>query len=381
MGRLSASEPLGKALDEPLARTTARGAPAAGLGLAAPDGGIWSPAAVLALQRRAGNAAVGRLLARPGPTPAAARGRPPARRVLARDSPAGPTAPVTPFSGPSLEELRPRPPATLTEAALGKEIADKLEDMVAAAGLASSTAVGSDMRFSLLRESKLKLAGPLTLTSKYELSPDQLRLQWGQAVEGHRIDSWSGLRFGTDDWSVEALVRTTYASGRLAPVENQSVGALRLTLGGHFVGEYRNDHRFIWFPMGGGTDQGDTAALMLKLDKLGQPVGGGVTLESVAANLRLATGIPDRNKTVDIGGRRYYTDVGYDQVRQGVLSLSAAFADNKRGLLLTVEGGANTDQIRDLFQNQIVHRALGIPEFQAKPLASPFFSLTLIKSF
>ena len=269
----------------------------------------------------------------------------------------------------------------MVEAVLGKELTDKLEGMVAAAGLSSSTTVGSDMRFSLLRESKLKLAGPLSLTSLYELSPDQLRLQWGQAVEGHRIDSWSGLRFGSEDWAVEALIRTTYASGRIAPVENQTVGALRLTLGGHFVGEYRNDHRFVWFPMGGGTDQGDTAALMLKLDKLGQPLAGGVTLESVGANLRLATGIPDRNKTVEIGGRRYYTDVGYDQVRQGVLSVSAAFADKNRGLLLTVEGGANTDQVRDLFQNQIVHRTLGIPEFQAKPLSSPFFSLTLTKSF
>jgi len=269
----------------------------------------------------------------------------------------------------------------VVEAALGKEIAGKLEDMVAAAGLASNTTIGSDMHFSLLRESKLKLAGPLTLTSRYELSPDQLRLQWGQAVEGHRIDSWSGLRFGSDNWSVEALVRTTYASGRLAAVENQTVGALRVTLGGHFVGEYYNDHRFVWFPMGGGTDQGDTAGLMLKLDKLGQQIGGGVALESVAANLRLATGIPDRGKTVEIGGRRYYTDVGYDQVRQGVLSLSAAFVDKRRGVLLTVEGGANTDQIRDLFQNQIVHRTLGIPEFQAKPLASPFFSLSLTKSF
>jgi len=340
-------------------------------------------AGVLALQRSAGNAAATRLLATGRATGRNRRvsGVPTTRagRVLTRD-PDSPATPA-PLAGPSLKNLQPRPPTTLVDAVLGKEIADKLEDMVTGAGLAGNTTIGSDMRFSLLRESKLKLASPLTLTSMYELSPDQLRLQWGHAVEGYRIDSWSGLRFGSNDWSVEALVRTTYASGRLAPVENQSVGALRITLGGHFVGEYRNDHRFVWFPMGGGTDQGDTAGLMLKLDKLGQHVGGGVTLESVAANLRLATGIPDRSKMVEIGGHRYYTDVAYDQVRQGVLSLSAAFADNRRGLLLTVEGGANTDQVRDLFQNQIVHRTLGIPEFQAKPLASPFFSLSLTKSF
>jgi hypothetical protein len=299
---------------------------------------------ILRLQRSAGNAAVGRLLRQPA---AAA----------------------------------PKGPATVTEAALGKEIADKIEKLVAGAGLTGSTTAGHDMRYALLRESRLKLAGPLSLTSRYELSPDQLRLQWGQVVEGHRIDSWSGLRFGTEDWSVEALIRTTYASGRLAQVENQTVGALRLTLGGHFVGEYRNDHRFLWFPMGGGTDQGDTAAVMLKADKLGQELGGGVTLESVGANLSLATGIPDQRKTVEIGGRRFYSDVAFDEVRQGVLSLSASFADKDRGLLLTVEGGANTDQVRDLFQNRVVHRTLGIPEFQASDQASPFFSLTLEKSF
>jgi hypothetical protein len=300
---------------------------------------------VLRLQRSAGNAAVGRLLRQPAPS-----------------------------SGP-------KRPATVTEAVLGKEIADRIEKMVAAADLTGSTTAGHDMRHSLLRESRLKLAGPLSLTSRYELSPDQLRLQWGQVVEGHRIDSWSGLRFGTDDWSVEALIRSTYASGRLAPVENQTVGALRITLGGHFVGEYRNDHRFLWFPMGGGTDQGDTAGVILKADKLGQELPGGVTLESVGANLRLATGIPDTRKTVEIGGRRFYTDVAFDEVRQGVLSLSATFADKERGLLLTVEGGANTDQVRDLFQNKVVHQTLGIPEFQPRAQAAPFFSLTLDKRF
>jgi hypothetical protein len=330
----------------------------------APAGGRSAATELISLQRSAGNAAVGRLLSR--------------QRTLARDKPKDPA--VTPVSGPSAAELRP-PPKTLAEAALGRELAAKIEDMVAAAGLASSSTSGHDMRFSLLRESKLKLAGPLWLTSKYELSPEQLRLQWGQAVEGHRIDSWSGLRIGSDDWSVEALVRTTYASGRLAQVENQTVGALRITLGGHFVGEYRNDHRFLWFPMGGDTDQGDTAAVILKADKLGQPVAGGVTLESVGANLRLATGIPDQTKTVEIGGRRYYSDVAFDDVRQGVLSLSATFADKRRGLLLTVEGGANTDSVRDLFQNKVVHRTLGIPEFQNREQASPFFSLNLTKSF
>src|SRR3954465_3874290 len=131
MNRLSACDPLGKAPAERPGGAGHRGIPAAHAGLAAYSETL-SPAAVLALQRSAGNAAVGRLLARRGAPPAGTRARPPTRR-LARDTPTGASAPVTPVSGPSLQDLRPRPPATVTEAVLGKELADKLEGMVAAA--------------------------------------------------------------------------------------------------------------------------------------------------------------------------------------------------------------------------------------------------------
>lgn len=355
MARLSVAEPAHRAGDQPgTSPGPARGRPAAPL----------SPTGVLALQRAAGNAAVGRLLE---------------GRAVARQPPSG--AAVTPVSGPSSASLRRPPPATVTQAVLGKELTEKLEKMMADAQLSSSSSSGREMRYSLIRETELKLPALFSLTSRYELSPNQLRLQWGQETEGHRIDSWSGLRWGTRDWAIEALVRTTYASGKLARVEDQQVGMLRLTLGGHFTGEYYNDHRFLWFPMGGGTDQGDTAGVRLNYGKIGAPIAQGWQLEGVGANLRLATGIPDRNKTVDIGGHPFYTDVAHDEVRRGAVSLSANFLHPGSGYSLTVEGGLDSERIRDATQNKLIHRNLDIPEFQVKPLESPYFSFTLTKSF
>jgi hypothetical protein len=269
----------------------------------------------------------------------------------------------------------------VTEAVLGKELTAKLEKMMDDAGLSTSSSFGREMRYSLIRETELKLPAMFSLTSRYELSPNQLRLQWGEETEGHRIDSWSGLRFGTSDWNVEALVRTTYASGRLARVEDQTVGAIRLTLGGHFTGEYYNDHRFAWFPMGGGTDQGDTAGVRLNYGRIGAPIALGWGLEGVGANLRLATGIPSRDKTVDVGGHPFYTDVEHDEIRRGALSLSANFTHPGSGYSLTVEGGLDSERIRDATQNKLVHRNLDIPEFQVKSIERPYFSLTLSKSF
>jgi hypothetical protein len=321
-----------------------------------------APASILALQRSAGNAAVGRLMAR------SSRASAP-KRALARDGPTSPTIPPR------------RPPATVTEAALGPELAEKIERMAASARLSSRSTSGHDMRFALIRESEFQLPANFSLTSKYELSPDQLRLQWGEVTQGYRIDSWSGLRFGSHDWAVEALVRSTYASGDIAPVENQRVGAIRLTLGGHFIAEYYNDHYFPFFPMGGGTDQGDTAGVSARADRLGLHVISGWELDQLGANLRLATGIPNRDSTVNLGGHTFYNDVAFDRIRQGLLSLSATFRNPNLGMSLMLEGGANMDAIRDATQNRLIHRPLGIPEFQNTRMQRPYFGLTLTKDF
>jgi hypothetical protein len=321
-----------------------------------------TPASVLALQRSAGNATVARLLARGSAAPMP-------QRVVARD---GPTSTATP---------QRRPPATVLEAALGRELAEKLEKMAASAQLSSRSTSGHDMRFALIRDSEFQLPGNFTLTSRYELSPDQLRLQWGEVTQGYRIDSWSGLRFGSREWSLEALVRNTYASGDIAPVEHQQVGAIRLTLGGHFVAEYYNDHYFPFFPMGGGTDQGDTAGVSARAERLGVGLGSGWELEGLGANLRLATGIPDRGSTVDVGGHTFYDQVAYDRIRQGLLSLSATFRNPSLGMSLVLEGGANLDAIRDATQNRLIHRPLEIPEFQNTRMQRPYFGLTFTREF
>ena len=60
---------------------------------------------------------------------------------------------------------------------------------------------------------------------------------------GQRIDPFLSLELG---------MRTTYASGRIAPVENQTVGRARIGIGHSLKLVDHNDHRFRWFPMGDG---------------------------------------------------------------------------------------------------------------------------------
>lgn len=315
-----------------------------------PRGRGLTPAAALQLQRTAGNAAVGRLLARDGPL--------------------------------DMRAPKPRAPRTVLDLALGNELADKVEKMATDVKLSTRNQAGHDMRFSLIRESELKLPGYFSLTSKYELSPDQLRIQWGEVTQGYRIDSWSGLKFGGPDWSIEALVRNTYASGSISPVEHQQVGAVRLTMG-YFQAEYYNDHYFPVFPMGGGTDQGDTAGLSLRGRDLGVRLGDTWRLDEVSANLRLATGIPDQTegRTSQVDGHTFYDNVAFDQVRQGLLSLGVTLRRPDIGLSLKLEGGLNADYIRDATQNEMIHHPMKIPEFRNRDKVQPFFGLTLTKEF
>jgi hypothetical protein len=133
--------------------------------------------------------------------------------------------------------------------------------------------------------------------------------------------------------------------------------------------------------MGGDTDQGDTAGVSARVGDLGLRVGAGWELEGIGANLRLATGIPNRDSTVNRGGHTFYDDVAYDRIRQGLLSLSATFRNPSLGVSLMLEGGANMDAIRDATQNRMIHRPLDIPEFQNTRMQRPYFGLTFSKEF
>jgi hypothetical protein len=65
----------------------------------------------------------------------------------------------------------------------------------------------------------------------------------------------------------------------------------------------------------------------------------GWELDQLGANLRLATGIPNRDSTVNLGGHTFYNDVAFDRIRQGLLSLSATFRNPNLGMSLMLEGG------------------------------------------
>ncbi len=247
------------------------------------------------------------------------------------------------------------------------------------ANLTSLTRVGMEMRSSLVLRGERHLAGPLYYTSLTELSVSQLRLQWGQPTEGYRIDSTSGLalRFG-GTFSLEMGKRDTYASGRISPVETQRVGYVEATFQETVSIRYFNDHFFPWFPVGGGTDQGDTAGVDVRLRTGAHGLNTGVAqfrLTEVGAHLHMATGIPNQKVTAQEGGRTIYPDVRFNEISRGVISGSATFRDFGSGVGVRFEAGVDSGVISDLFQNRIVHRTLGIPEFPKTSYVSPYVSL------
>jgi len=181
--------------------------------------------------------------------------------------------------------------------------------------------------------------------------------------------------------SLELGMRSSYASGRIAPVENQTVGYARLAVGDHLKLEYANDHRWWWWPMGDGGDQGNTMSAHIWVDKLKLHLRGtDWNLDGVGAHMRLASGIPDRDKHIEMGGRTVYVGVAFDEISQGAVSASATFRTST-GWSATFDLGADTAGIRDAAQNKLVHKPLNIPEFVIKQVDQPYFSLTVSRHF
>jgi hypothetical protein len=229
------------------------------------------------------------------------------------------------------------------------------------------TIVGSEMRLSVSsREVRPILNWPLSYVSCREVTPPQLRLQWGRQTEGARLDSYSGLRLrlGSDDTYFDYGFRSTDASGPLARVENQRVGVATLTIDGKYRFQYWNDHAFPWWPVGDGGDRGDTAGLSISygLGKQGFPLSNGWTWNHMRLSLRMATGIPDRGSAVTRDGTTVYTRVEFEDIDRGDINLNALFSNRKLQQLdvgVTVNSGA----VRNFAQSKVVHRSLGIPEF------------------
>jgi hypothetical protein len=224
----------------------------------------------------------------------------------------------------------------------------------------------SEVRFSIPTAKLFPIfRWPLTYVSCGEITPPQLRLQWGIPTQGARYDSFGGLRFGTARTHLTLGARTTYASADspLAAVEQQRVGVASLTLGGRVNFKYWNDHAFWWWPMGDGGDQGDTAGLQFSYNLGSRSVPAPEwTFQDFSLTLRLATGIPDRSSVKPLRDGLVYSEVHFPQIDRGDINLNTTLTRRPQQRLdvgITVNSGA----VRYATQSRAVHHTLGIPEF------------------
>jgi hypothetical protein len=236
------------------------------------------------------------------------------------------------------------------------------------------TLVNTELRFSVkTRQVRRLFNWPLTHLACEEIIPAQPRLQWGRPTFGARYDSFHGIRLGTPANNLTLGTRGTSVSSDspTADLENQRIGVASMTLGGRFRATYWNDHDLWMLPISDGGDQGDTAGLQLSYN-LG-PHGiqtGGWTFRQVDLTLRLATGIPDRNQTELRGSRSVYSQVRFNEVERGDLNLNATLTKPGSPVRLhqRLDVGItyNSGRAGQLFQNDLIHHPLSIPEFQKR---------------
>lgn len=227
---------------------------------------------------------------------------------------------------------------------------------------------GTEVRFSIKTCDIVQIRNwPLRYITSDTITPPQCRLQWGTPVCGPRLDSYYALRLGDENYNFEVGMRSTSAGGALRRLEEQRVGVATLTLSGLFKISYWNDHDFWWWPMGGGTDQGDTAGVKLSfnLGDRGFPLAKGWQWETLNLSLRLATGIPNKNSVTEKEGRKFYADVEFSGVDHGDIDLNATLT-KKDTQVLTVGVFVNSGAVRNATQNRLVHQNLNIPEIPTK---------------
>lgn len=229
---------------------------------------------------------------------------------------------------------------------------------------------GSEVRFSI--EEPLRVVQPMDWPLAYvscgEIAPPQvLRTQWGISTAGPRYDSYTGFRLGNARTNLTLGARKTYANADspISPVEQQRVGVAALTLGGRVRFKYWNDHRFWWWPMGDGGDQGDTAGLQFAYNlRPHELLTRGWTFENVSLTLRLATGIPNRSSAKPMGDGAVYSEVRFSDVSRGDLELRTELK-SARAQRLEIGILVNSGQIRHVTQNKGVHDFLAIPQVPA----------------
>ena len=224
--------------------------------------------------------------------------------------------------------------------------------------------IGSEVRFSLkIGEVRQIRSWPLRYVSCDEITPPQARLQWGVNTYGARLDSYKALRLGSDAYNLQIGMRSTNSNSHLRRVEEQRVGVATLTLAGQYRLSYWNDHAFWWWPMGGGTDQGDTAGLSMTymLGNRGFPLLDAWQWRDVNVALRLASGIPDKKSVVTQQGTTFYSNVEFSGIDRGDIDVNTVMS-NRDQQILTVGLWVNSGELRNAVQSKLVHKNLKIPE-------------------
>lgn len=226
---------------------------------------------------------------------------------------------------------------------------------------------GSEVRFSVDRHMIIQRGHwPLAGVMCGEIAPVQHRLQWGIPTYGPRLDAFGGVRLGSERWNLTLGARTTVtgSESRIAAAERQRVGVATLTLAGLLRFKYWNDHKFWWWPLGDGGDQGDTGGI-----QFGYNIGahhrlsiGGWNLQDLNLTLRLATGIPDRGSAKPMGDGMVYTQVQFSEINRADLDVSASLT-NRAARRLEVGITVSSDDVRHAVQDRLIHHTMGIPEF------------------
>jgi hypothetical protein len=148
----------------------------------------------------------------------------------------------------------------------------------------------------------------------------------------------------------------------LAKVENQRIG-IATVMAGHLSFSYWNDHKFWWWPMGDGGDQGDTAGVQMRwnVSHKNWPVHGW-RIQNLSITMRLATGIPDCGSAQPMRNGSVYTSVAFSAVDRGDIDLNLSLLGPKARWLeagITVNSGA----VRNAVQSKTVHHLMNVPEF------------------
>ena len=218
----------------------------------------------------------------------------------------------------------------------------------------------------------------LSAISERELAIPE-RSIFGEQTSGLRFENYSGFELSFGDYELELGQNTVTATGQLGDLETQNIGRVRLKLGPAEI-VYRNDHDFFELIglgslptlMGGGTDQGLTAAADLNFDlvdlDLDPELFDDVYLEQVGLSLELNTGEPlQYGATADelpVYDRERIRHPGVDR---GEFTVSSLFRHRPSDVAVSVAAGVNSSRGRDKVQGDIVHDPLNIPRFPVTP--------------